>query len=63
MGLRLTYKLKPEEDIEEEETGISAVRAWIYFLMISVGVIFSGYFFIPIKKPYLVGLIRNYQLI
>ena len=36
--------LKPEEDIEEEETGISPLRAWIYFLMISVGVIFSGYF-------------------
>jgi len=44
IGLRLTYKLKPEEDIEEEETGISPLRAWIYFLMISVGVIFSGYF-------------------
>ena len=34
--------LKPES-IEEEET-ISPVRAWIYFLMISVGVIFSRYF-------------------
>ena len=44
VGLRFTYTLKPDEESEDEEVEISAKKAWIYFILISVGVIFSGYF-------------------
>ncbi|NCG35672.1 MAG: hypothetical protein GWO78_06780 [Dehalococcoidales bacterium] len=44
VGLRFTYTLKPDEESEDEEVEISAKKAWIYFISISVGVILSGYF-------------------
>ena len=44
IGLRVTYSLKPGEEDEEDDSGISAMKAWTYFILISIGVIFSGYF-------------------
>ena len=45
IGLRVTYSMKPEEEEEEDDDfGISTMKAWTYFILISIGVIFSGYF-------------------
>ena len=44
IGLRVTYSLKPQEEDEEDDSGISTMKAWTYFILISIGVIFSGYF-------------------
>ena len=44
IGLRYTYKLKPDEEIEEDDSDITPFKAWFYFILISVGVVFSGYF-------------------
>ena len=44
VGLRLTYALKPEEEEDDEDVEISSKKAWLYFISISIGVIFSGYF-------------------
>ena len=42
VGLRLTYALKPEEEEDDEDVEISPRKAWLYFISISIGVIFSG---------------------